>query len=87
MNTTSSGEQILTKIITDVFSPLYQIVVGVTILYFLYGVARYVIDLNNPDKQTTGRSHLLWGLVGLFIVLSVGGILSLLQGSLGTMFQ
>jgi hypothetical protein len=86
MNSTPSGEQILTNIITQVFTPLYQIVVGITIIYFLYGVVRYVIDLNNPEKQTTGRSHLLWGLVGLFIVLSVGGILNLLNGTLGSMF-
>lgn len=82
-----SGEQILTNIITEVFSPIYQAVVGITILYFLYGVVRYIIDLNNPDSKTTGRSHLFWGLIGLFIVLSVGGILNLLNGSLGGMFQ
>ncbi|MEZ0208774.1 MAG: hypothetical protein ACAH17_01195 [Candidatus Paceibacterota bacterium] len=82
-----SGEQILTNIITEVFSPIYQAVVGVTILYFLYGVARYVIELNNPESQTTGRSHLFWGLVGLFIVLSVGGILAFLNGSIGSMFS
>jgi hypothetical protein len=82
-----SGDQILTNIITQVFSPLYQVAVGVTILYFLYGVARYVVELNNPDSKTTGRSHLLWGLVGLFIVLSVGGILSFLNGSLNSMFS
>lgn len=82
-----SGEQILTNIITEVFSPIYQAVVGITILYFLYGAVRYVIELNNPDAKTTGRSHLFWGLIGLFIVLSVGGILSLLDGTLGGMFQ
>jgi hypothetical protein len=82
-----SGEQILSNIITEVFSPLYQAVAGITILYFLYGVARYVIELNNPDSKTTGRSHMFWGLVGLFIVLSVGGILNILDGSLGGMFQ
>ncbi len=82
-----TGEQILTNIVTEIFSPIYQAVVGITILYFLYGVARYVIELNNPDSKTTGRSHLFWGLIGLFIVLSVGGILSLLNGTLGSTFS
>ncbi len=82
-----SGEQILSNVITEIFSPLYQAVVGVAILYFLYGVAKYVLDLNNPEKQTFGKSHLLWGMVGLFIILSVGGILSALNESLGGMFK
>lgn len=82
-----SGEQILSNVVTEIFSPLYQAAVGVAILYFLYGVAKYVLDLNNPEKQTFGKSHLLWGMVGLFIILSVGGILSALNESLGGMFK
>ncbi len=82
-----SGEQILSNVVTELFSPLYQAAVGVAILYFLYGVAKYVLDLNNPEKQTFGKSHLLWGMVGLFIILSVGGILSALNNALGGMFK
>lgn len=82
-----SGEQILSNVVTELFSPLYQAAVGVAILYFLYGVAKYVLDLNNPEKKTFGRSHLLWGMVGLFIILSVGGILSSLNSALGGMFK
>lgn len=69
------------------FSPLYQAVVGVTILYFMYGAMKYVLDLNNPEKQTFGKSHLLWGTVGLFIVFSVGGFLGFFQGIFGNMFM
>lgn len=82
-----SGEQILSNVVTEIFSPLYQAVVGISILYFLYGVAKYVLDLNNPEKQTFGKSHLLWGMVGLFIILSVGGILNTLNGIFGGMFK
>ncbi len=73
-----SGEQVLSNVITEIYSPIYQAVVGISIIYFLYGVAKYVVDLNNPEKQTFGRSHLLYGMIGLFIILSVGGILKYL---------
>ena len=81
------GDQILTNLIREFFTPLYQLAVGVSIIYFLYGVAKYVLDLNNPEKKTFGRSHLLWGTVGLFIILSVGGILRALNDVLGGMFK
>lgn len=82
-----SPEQVLSNIVSELFSPLYQLVAGVTILYFLYGAAKYVIDLNDPEKKTFGKSHLLWGTVGLFVVLSVGGILSMIDGFFGNMFK
>lgn len=83
----SASDQILTNIINEFFTPLYQLVAGITVLYFFYGVVMYLIDLNNPEKQTYGKSHLLWGTVGLFIVLSVGGILNLLGGVFGSFFK
>lgn len=83
----SGSDQILNNVVTEIFNPLYQAVVGISILYFLYGVAKYVIDLNNPEKQTYGRNHLLWGTIGMFIILSVGGILKLFGGFFDNMFK
>ncbi len=82
----NSGDQLLSKIMTEIFTPLYQVAVGISILYFLYGVAKYVVDLNNPEKKTDGRSHLLWGMFGLLIILSVGGIFNFFSG-MATWFQ
>jgi hypothetical protein len=82
-----TGEQILSNVVTEIYTPLYQIVAGIAIIYFLYGAAKYVVDLNNPEKITTGRSHLFWGTIGLFIILSVGGIISAFNSTLGGMFQ
>ncbi len=76
----SGPEQVLSSVVTEIFSPIYQAVVGVSIVYFFYGVAKYIFDMNNPEKKTNGRSHLLWGTVGMFIILSVGGILQVLSG-------
>lgn len=81
------GEQVLGRVVTEVFSPLYQAVAGVAFLYFLYGVVMFIINMNDPEKKNTGKQHLLWGTIGLFIILSVGGILQLFNSILGGMFQ
>jgi hypothetical protein len=72
-------DQALASVITEIFNPVYTLLVGASIIYFLYGIVRYILDLNNPEKQNLGKSHMLWGGIGLFIVLSVGPILSLLK--------
>lgn len=70
-----SPDQVLDKVVTSVLSPLYQLAVGVAVVYFLYGVVKFIIDLNDPQSKNEGKSHLLWGTIGLFIILSVGGLL------------
>jgi hypothetical protein len=47
----------------------------------------FIYNFNDPTKKNEGKSHLLWGLVGLFIIFSVGGILKMFNSVLGGMFQ
>jgi hypothetical protein len=70
-----NGDQVLEKVVTEVFSPLYALVASIAFLYFLYGAVMFIINMNDPEKKNIGKSHLLWGTIGLFIILSVGGIL------------
>lgn len=80
-----NGEQVLQNIVTEIFNPLYKLAVALAILYFLYGVFKFIMDMNDPEKKNFGKSHLLWGLVGLLIILSVGGILKLFSDVFGGM--
>jgi hypothetical protein len=81
-----NGEQVLQNVIIEIFNPMYKLAVALAILYFLYGVFKFIIDMNDPEKKNFGKSHLLWGLVGLLIILSVGGILRLFNDMFGGMF-
>lgn len=81
-----SGEQVLQNVVTEIFNPLYQLAVGVSIVYFLYGVFRFILDFNDPQKKNLGKSHLLYGTIGLFIILSVGGILQFFNTLFDGMF-
>lgn len=74
---------ILKVMVEELLSPLYQAVAAFSVMYFLYGAAKFVYDMNHPEEKNTGKQHLLWGLVGLFIILSVGGILNIFSGIFG----
>ena len=80
------GEEVLQKVVSEILSPLYQLAAGLAFVYFLYGAFRFIIDLNDPTKKNVGKEHLLWGTVGLFIILSVGGILRLFNDVFGGLF-
>jgi hypothetical protein len=78
------GEDVLERIVTEIFSPLYGLMVGIAFLYFFYGAFMFIVNMNDPDKRNTGKRHLLYGTIGLFIILSVGGILKLFNSFFDT---
>ncbi len=81
------AERVAEQVMSEILSPLYGLVVGVAVVYFLYGAVMFIVELRNPEKKNNGKQHLLWGLVGLFIILSVGGLLKFLNELFNGMFQ
>lgn len=79
----SATDSLLQKAITYVLNPIYQIVVVVAFLYFLFGVAYLLFQMNNPEKREQARAHLFYGVIGLFIILSVGAIIKFINNIVG----
>ena len=82
-----NGEEVLANIVNEIFSPLYALAAACAFVYFLFGVTRFIIDMNDPERKNIGKSHLLYGTIGLFIIFSVGGILQWFNDTLGGLFQ
>ena len=81
-----TGDQLFQNIITAFFQPLLQLATAIAFLYFLYGGVVFLMGVNDSEKREKGKRHLFWGVVGLFIIISVGGILRLLNGAVDGMF-
>ena len=48
----------------------------VATLVFLWGVIRYVIAGGDEDKLKEGRQYIIYGLIGLAVMLAVWGIVN-----------
>lgn len=79
-------DTVLQSLINEFLTPLYQLTAAIAFVYFLYGAAKFIYDMKNPEEKNTGKQHLLWGMVGLFIIFSVGGILQLFGSMFGGPF-
>lgn len=78
-----AADSFFQKVMTEIFNPLFQAGIIITFIYFLYGVMKYVINLDNLEERAKAQQHLLWGLVGVFIVFSIGGIINTLNTVFG----
>lgn len=78
VSTIVGGDTVFQGFVIYLFNPLYKLAAVSAFAYFLFGVAKYIYDLNNPEKKTTGKAHMFWGLVGLFIIFSIGGFIPMM---------
>ena len=74
-----SAPPLLSKVITQIVNPLIGLMFSVAAVVFIYGVVEYIRNAANDDGKMTGRRHIAWGLVGLVVMVSVYGIINLIQ--------
>ncbi len=76
---------ILSNINQTIINPIIILLFCVGLVYFLYGVLEYIYKAkSDPSKIKEGRSHMGWGLFGMFIMISVFGLFKLILNSVPT---
>lgn len=63
--------------------PLIALLTVIALLVFIWGGFEYVRGANDIMARDAGRKHLLWGTVGLLVMLSAFSILSIAAGTFG----
>jgi hypothetical protein len=73
----------LAKIVSAIAVPIVSLVFVLAVLLFVWGAAGLIIYRDNAEKRAESQRHLLWGIVGLFIMISVYGIIRLIANTVG----
>lgn len=76
-------QELLTKFVVAVVNPILQVAMAVALVLFVYGVYIFIKGADQPDVRTTGQKHMLSGLIGLAIMVSVFTIIRMIIGTIG----
>lgn len=89
-------QSVFAQSIQNIFDPnrgdnsIYTIVVylirisfSLAVLFFFWGIAKFILAAGDEKKIDEGKRMMFWGVIALFVMASIGGIISLLQGTLG----
>lgn len=71
------------KVSTNILNPIIAIIFALAFVYFIYGVAAYIWNPDSEEARIKGQKAMLWGVVGMFIMVSVFGIMRFLINSIG----
>lgn len=66
-----------------IINPIIYLLFAIALVYFLYGMVEFIAGADNEEKRMTGKSHMLWGIIGLGIMLGVWSILQIVINTLG----
>lgn len=70
---------VYTTIISGILQPVVKLLIALAILFFLWGVFRFMIS--EGDKREEGRQFMFWGVVGIFVMVSVWGLVNILTNT------
>ncbi|MBP9715353.1 MAG: hypothetical protein KBD52_02595 [Candidatus Pacebacteria bacterium] len=74
----ASADTFIANVNKLIVNPLIGLMFAVALAYFLYGITEFLMNTENEEKRTAGKSHMLWGIIGLFIMFAVWGLLNLI---------
>lgn len=82
----TATEPLIQKIIVNILNPLVGLLFAVALLYFLWGVFQYVRNAESDEKRSEGGRTIMWGLVGMLIMVSAYGFIRLILNSFSIPF-
>lgn len=75
--------QTLMQSIGTLINMALPIVVALALLFFFWGLAKYILAAGDDEKKKEGRNIMIWGVVALFVMVSVWGLVSFIGNALG----
>jgi len=75
-------ENTLTKV-TDLLKVAIQICFVLVTLYFFFGVMQYILASGDETKVAQGRMHMMWGIVGMAVMLAAWGLVNMVISYFG----
>ena len=62
---------------------IVPIIFGLAFMFFLYGVMMYVKNAANEAKRKEGTNFMIYGIISLFVMVSLWGLVSILTSTFG----
>ncbi len=80
---TVAAASFVAKLKTVILFPLIALLLGVAVVYFLWGIFQMVANAENAEARTKGRSHMLYGIIGIVVMLSALALLKIVALTFG----
>lgn len=71
------------NVVTLIINPLIGLLFAAALALFVWGAGQFILNSGDATKRDEGKKNLLYGIIGLFIMASVFGILQVVTNTFG----
>jgi len=68
--------------ISDLLNFVVPILISLAVIYFIWGVATYVIT-GDEEAKKAGRDRIIFGIIGLLVIVTVWGLVRIVANTFG----
>lgn len=78
-----TASQIVDKLNDLIIRPLILLVFAAGFFLFMWGLVVFLWNSREGEIASEGKQHMLWGVVGMFVMISVAGIIGIITSTFG----
>lgn len=72
----------LFDLVNSILNSILPIIIAIAVIYFVYNAFMYMIAADE-DRKGEAKSKMIYGLIALFVMVSVWGLVGVLSGTFG----
>jgi uncharacterized membrane protein YbhN (UPF0104 family) len=77
------AEEFVGNLNSAILNPLIVLLFALAALYFVYGLFKFVANSSSDDARNQGKRHMVYGVIGMFIMVSAFALISLVLNTVG----
>ncbi|OHA26854.1 MAG: hypothetical protein A3C06_02315 [Candidatus Taylorbacteria bacterium RIFCSPHIGHO2_02_FULL_46_13] len=66
----------------SILAIVFPILLTIAVFVIVWGIFKFILNAGDEEARKTGRSFILWGVVGIFLMLSVWGLVNILYNTI-----
>ena len=82
-NGTPKLQQLLSYGTCIISNSIIPLIFVLAVVVFVWGVVQYVMNADSDESREKGRQFMIWGIIGITVMLSVWGLVKILGGTFG----
>jgi len=67
--------QLIYNINSKIIAPIILLLFSLSLVVFFWGIVDFIRGSDNETVRQIGKDHMIWGIIGIFIMVSAWGII------------
>ena len=77
-----SGVDGIMPFIAGIINMVFPILVSIAVFFIAWSIFVFILNAGDPEKRSQGGKRIFWGVIGVFLMLSVWGLVNILRSSI-----